>query len=151
MRVHIWSWMENREQEGNLLPGSVLVQQQFDKLSGNVERQHALRHLLQNPQLLPAGAGEAVHPGHGSSEHWEREGRAALVCLKHGDERRTKLSWGFRGFTTLLRENCYVERFLLCESCYLKVVMWNFLHESCYVKIVKSKLLRERFYANVAI
>lgn len=50
------------------LPGRVLLEQQRDKLLGNVERQKTLSHLLQNLQLVPAGGGEPVHPGQGSSK-----------------------------------------------------------------------------------
>lgn len=51
------------------VPGRVLLQQQLDKLPGDVQRQDALSHLLQHPQVLPVSGGETVHPGHGASKH----------------------------------------------------------------------------------
>lgn len=51
------------------IPGCIFFQQKFDKLSGNVKRQDALSHLLQNPEVAPFGGGEAIHPGHGASKH----------------------------------------------------------------------------------
>ena len=54
------------------VPGCVLLQQQLDKLSGNVERQDAFGHLLQHAQVVSISGGEAVHPGHGASKHWSK-------------------------------------------------------------------------------
>ena len=50
-------------------PDGVFLQQQFDKLSRNVQGERALRHLLQYTQVVPVGGGETVRPRHDTAKH----------------------------------------------------------------------------------
>lgn len=50
-------------------PGRIFFQQQLHKLPGHVQGEHALRHLLQDPQVVAVGGGEAVHAADGTTEH----------------------------------------------------------------------------------
>lgn len=60
-----------QEQLGNFptLPDGIFLQQQFDKLSGNMQREHALRHLLQDPQVVAVSGGEPICSRHDASKH----------------------------------------------------------------------------------
>lgn len=50
-------------------PGRVFFQQELHELPGHVQREHALRHLLQDPQVVAVRGGEPVHAADGTTEH----------------------------------------------------------------------------------
>lgn len=60
-----------QEQLGNFptLPDGIFLQQQFDKLPGNMQREHALRHLLQDPQVVAVSGGEPICSRHDAPKH----------------------------------------------------------------------------------
>lgn len=50
-------------------PGCVLLQQELHKLPRHVQGQHALCHLLQDPQVVALSGREAVHAADGTTKH----------------------------------------------------------------------------------
>lgn len=55
-----------------MLPDGVFLQQQFDKLAGDVQGENALRHLLQDPQVVSISGGEPVGSRHDTTKHYKR-------------------------------------------------------------------------------
>lgn len=54
------------------LPDGVFLQQQFDKLAGDIQGEHALCHLLQDPQVVAVSGGEPVCPRHDAAKDYKR-------------------------------------------------------------------------------
>lgn len=54
------------------LPDGVFLQQQFDKLAGDVQGENALRHLLQDPQVVAVSGGEPVCSRHDATKHYKQ-------------------------------------------------------------------------------
>lgn len=55
------------------LPDSIFLQQQFDKLAGDMQGEHALCHLLQDPQVVAVSGGEPVCSRHDATKHYKRD------------------------------------------------------------------------------
>lgn len=54
------------------LPDGVFLQQQLDKLAGDMQGEHALCHLLQDPQVVAVSGGEAVRSRHDATKDYKQ-------------------------------------------------------------------------------
>lgn len=50
-------------------PGRIFLQKELHELPGYVQGEHALCHLLQDPQVVAVGGGEPVHAADGATKY----------------------------------------------------------------------------------
>lgn len=64
-----------------MLPDGVFLQQQFDKLSGDMQGEHALCHLLQDPQVVAVSGGEPVCARHDATKHYKEANNKLITVM----------------------------------------------------------------------
>lgn len=72
------------------LPDGVFLQQQFDKLAGDMQGEHALCHLLQDPQVVAVSGGEPVCSRHDATKHYKKT-KKQQQQINHSDVTHNKL------------------------------------------------------------